>query len=487
MSIKRSSCSSTAPHIRRTFLNRALGGVGLIALRQLLQSQIRPLVAEGHESSSAPHSAKARSVICLFQHGGPSQIDLFDPKPTLTKLHGLPYPHAKLVIPAPSESGNLLASPFKFHPYGQSGIEISELLPNLARMVDRITLVRSMVTDSIDHESALRCFHTGRLEAGFPTWGAWIAYAIGSECENLPAHVVLADTNGLPIDGIRNWSSGWLPAIHQGTAFRIASDAPTESTVLNLQTPAHVPETARRAQLAFLERLNKHHLAAHPENDDLSARIANFEMAAKMQVSVPDFLDISQESSATFRMYGLDNPDTRDYGMRCLLARRLVEKGVRFVQVFMSGQPWDTHSDNANGLRSLCKLCDQPCAALLQDLEQRGLLDSTVVLWGGEFGRLPIAQGTDGRDHNPHGFSIWAAGGGFKTGYVHGTTDEFGYRAARDPVTVHDLHATLLHTLGLDHQALTHIRSGVPTSLTNSSVTGARVVYELLSASRSQS
>ncbi|MGN6133134.1 MAG: DUF1501 domain-containing protein, partial [Aureliella sp.] len=381
----------------------------------------------------------------------------------------------KLEIHAVAESGNVLASPFQFRRHGRSGMELSELLPHLGSVADDITLIRSMTTPAVDHEAALRCIHTGRRDAGFPTWGSWVTYGLGSECQNLPAYIVLSDPGGLPIDGTRNWSAGWLPAVHQGAAFGVGESAP----LVNLKPPANVPAAARQEQLGFLDRLNRHHLGRHPENDDLAARIQNFEMAAQMQTSVPDLLDISGESAATQQMYGLDNEATRDYGTRCLVARRMVERGVRFVQLFQSGQPWDTHTNNASQLVDLCASTDQPCAALVRDLKQRGLLESTIVIWAGEFGRLPVAQGTDGRDHNRRGFSIWVAGGGFRSGYVHGATDEFGYSAVENQVSVHDLHATLLHALGLDHSSLTYPHEGRLTSLTDPDVTQASVVDAL--------
>jgi hypothetical protein len=352
---------------------------------------------------------------------------------------------------------------------------LSEIVPHMSRIVDDLTLVRSMTTESVDHESALRLIHTGKVLAGRPTWGSWVVYALGSADQNLPAYVVLSDPGGLPIDGVRNWSSGWLPAMHQGTPFR-SGDVP----VLNLKTPPGVTAQARQSQLRFLDELNRAHGKRHPGDTDLEARIANFEIAAAMQTAVPEALDLSRESMATRRMYGLDNPVTHEYGSRCLIARRLVERGVRFVQLFLSGQPWDTHNKNAETLKSLCARTDQPSAALVSDLKQRGLLDETIVLWTGEFGRLPISQDKDGRDHNRHGFSLWLAGGGFKPGYVHGSTDDFGYRSVDGPVTVHDLQATLLHALGLDHRKLTYPHEGRLDSLTDAEVTKAKVVPALL-------
>ncbi|WP_165229048.1 DUF1501 domain-containing protein [Aquisphaera insulae] len=457
---------------RRAFLGRTVGALGPLALAHLLE-QDRGGASASEPSPGLP-TAKARSVICLFQHGGPSQMDLFDRKPMLTKWHGKPHP-GQLEVHFDKQAGNVLGSPFAFRPRGESGIELSELLPGISSIADEITLVRSMTTESVDHESALRLIHSGKFQAGRPTWGSWVIYALGTENRNLPAYVVLSDPGGLPVDGVRNWTSGWLPAVYQGTPFR-----PGGSPVLNLATPSRVPSAAREAQLRLLDTLNRAHLEGHPGNSELEARISNYETAARMQTAVPECLDLASESLATRRMYGLEDPATREYGSRCLLARRLVERGVRFVQVFLSGQPWDTHSKNAETLRGLCRRTDGPSAALVKDLKQRGLLDSTIVLWTGEFGRLPISQGTDGRDHNRHGFSLWLAGGGFKAGYSHGQTDDFGYKSVEDVVTVHDLQATLLHALGLDHRRLTYQHDGRADSLTDPDVTNARVVGELL-------
>jgi hypothetical protein len=464
-----STCDAVS---RRMFLGQYAGSLGGLALAHLLGGA----AARGTElsSSAATLKPKAKSVICLFQHGGPSQMDLFDPKPALNKYHGQPYPGGELEVHFAAQKGNVLGSPFKFAPCGQSGMELCELLPHTAQVADDLTLVRSMNTESVDHESALRLIHGGRFLAGMPTWGAWVTYALGSENRNLPAYVVLGDPGGLPVDGERNWTSGWLPAVYQGTMFRSG-----KSPVLNLRTPERVSAQARQNQLQYLDRLNRAHLERHPENTELAARLANFETAARMQTAVPGVLDISGETAETRSLYGLDDPATAEYGTRCLLARRLVEQGVRFVQIFLSSQPWDTHSKNAESLKGLCRRTDQPSAALVQDLKRRGLLDDTIVMWTGEFGRLPISQGADGRDHNRRGFSLWLAGGGFKPGYVHGATDDFGYEAVRDVVTVHDLHATLLTSLGLDHRKLSFPHEGRPTSLTDADVTKAKVVDAL--------
>jgi hypothetical protein len=457
---------------RRAFLDRTAGGLGALALAQLLG----PARALGSNPPKAGHyRPRAKAVISLFQHGGPSQMDLFDGKPALNKWSGKPYPGGNLEVHFDKQAGNVLGAPYEFKPHGQCGMELSELLPHTGSIADEITLVRSMSTGSVDHESALRIIHTGRFLAGLPTFGSWVLYGLGSENENLPAYVVLADPGGLPVDGERNWSSGFLPAIYQGTPFRSGA-----APVFNLQTPAQMPVAARTNQLALLKELNRHHAARFPENTELTARIANFETAARMQTAVPEAIDLSGESAATKKLYGLDRPETEEYGRRCLLARRLVERGVRFVQLFLNGQPWDTHDKNAERLKGLCAKTDQPSAALVRDLKARGLLDSTIVLWTGEFGRLPISQGKDGRDHNRHAFSLWVAGGGFKAGYVHGATDEFGYKSVEDVVSVHDFHATLLQALGLDHHALNFPHEGRAASLTDREVTGARPVPQLL-------
>ncbi len=335
--------------------------------------------------------------------------------------------------------------------------------------------MRSVSTESVDHESALRLIHSGKFEAGYPTWGSWVTYGLGAANRNLPAYVVLTDPGGMPVDNVRNWTSGWLPPRFQGTVFRSGS-----SPVPNLSTPADVPPGARRQQHKLLRALNEDHLRRYPGDAELSARISNFEVAARMQTAVPELLDLSQETKATRQLYGLDNPTTAEYGTRCLIARRLIERGVRFVQLFLKGQPWDTHSNNAAELRKNCARVDQPSAALVKDLKQRGLLDRTIVMWGGEFGRLPISQGKDGRDHNRHANSLWLSGGGFKRGYCHGSTDDFGYKAVQDVITVHDLHATLLHALGLDHRRLTWPHDGRPGSLTDVAITKAQVVPDLL-------
>jgi hypothetical protein len=463
------------PINRRAFLGQSARGIGSLAFAHMLAQERGLAQTADPLAPRAPHHpAKATSVICLFQHGGPSQMDLFDPKPQLNRRHGTRY-QGELEIHFHTQAGNVLGSPYRFARRGQSGIELSELLPWTGRIADELTLVRSMTTESVDHEAALRTIHGGKVFPGRPAWGSWLLYGLGTVRQDLPAYVVLSDPGGLPVDGPLNWSSGYLPAVYQGTPFQA-----TGTPVANLAPPPGLAGAPQRNQLDLLNSLNRNHQRRFPENSELAGRIRQFELAAQMQASVPEVLDLSDETAETRQLYGLDNPATAEYGRRCLLARRLVERGVRFVQLFLSGQPWDTHSENASRLRGLCAMTDQPSAALVLDLKRRGLLDSTIVLWTGEFGRLPVSQGPDGRDHNRHAFSLWLAGGGFKRGYVHGHTDDFSYRSVHDVVRVCDLHATLLHALGLDHTRLTFPHEGRDDSLTDAGVTGAEVVGELL-------
>jgi hypothetical protein len=462
---------------RRQVLARLGGGFGGLALSALFGDALRANAPAGESASydlkaKPPHfPARAKAVIQLFMHGGPSHVDLFDPKPMLTKFDNTPPP--KEVADDEKITGNLLRSPFRFDRCGQSGIELSETLPQLARHADDIAVIRSMFTLHRNHEQACWMMHTGLIVSGRPSLGAWVAYGLGSENQNLPAYVVLPDPGGLPVDGIRNWSSGWMPPLFQGTPFRSNG-----SPVLNLQPKTPRPTDVEKGRLDLLSELNAEHKARHPDELELDARISTFELAARMQLSATDALDIAHETSQTQQLYGLDNPTTRPYGLRCLMARRLVERGVRFVQLFLAGQPWDTHNNNAAGIRAVCSRTDLPVAGLLTDLKQRGLLDSTLVIWGGEFGRTPGAQGRDGRDHHPYGFSIWLAGGGIKGGQVYGATDDFGYRSVVDRCSTADLHRTILHQLGLDHQKLRFPRHGREERLTD--VYEPRLLKQLL-------
>ncbi len=447
---------------RREVLSTLGGGFGGLVLASLVNADAQPGPLRG--SARPPHFApKARAVIQLFMHGGPSHVDLLDPKPMLDRYDGQAPPAE--VADDERLTGNLLKSPFRFRRHGQSGLEFSEVLPHIARHADKIAVVRSMFTEHRNHEQACWMMHTGMIVAGRPAIGAWVAYGLGSENQNLPAYIVLPDPRGLPVDGIRNWSSGWMPPLYQGMQFRSEG-----MPVLNLRPRTPRPAGAEENRFRLLQELNGQHRERRPDELELDARIANFEMAARMQLSAGDALDINQETQRTQRLYGLDNPTTRAYGTRCLMARRLVERGVRYIQIFLSGQPWDTHGNNAAGTRGICDQTDLPIGGLLTDLAQRGLLDSTLVFWGGEFGRTPGAQNRDGRDHHPYGFSVWLAGGGIKGGQTHGATDDFGYHARVDRTSVADLHATMLHQLGLDYSRLAYQRHGRDERLTDVAV-----------------
>lgn len=445
---------------RREAISRLGGGFGALAL-SALESQANPERKRGGDPLPRPHHApKATAVIQLFMHGGPSHVDLLDPKPALEKFDGKPPPAE--VADDEKLTGNLLRSPFKFTPAGNCGTPFSELLPGIAHHADDIAVIRSMFTEHRNHEQALWMMHTGLTVAGRPSIGAWAAYGLGSENRDLPAYVVLPDPRGLPVDGIRNWASGWMPPVYQGTQFRSEG-----SPVLNLTPKAARSTEVEKGRMDLLAELNAEHRAVRPGELELDARIASFELAGRMQLSATDALDLSKEPLKVQELYGLNNPVTRAYGLRCLMARRLVERGVRFVQVFMAGQPWDTHNNNAAQTRACCQQTDKPVAALLTDLKRMGLLDCTLVTWGGEFGRTPGAQGKDGRDHHPYGFSMWLAGGGIKGGTVYGATDDFGYRAVTDRCKVSDLHATMLHLLGLDHARLNFHHHGRDERLTD--------------------
>jgi hypothetical protein len=438
---------------RREFFSRLGLGAGAMALATLLgesaQADTTKHAAYDLLPKRPPLVPRAKRVIYLFQNGGPSQVDLFDPKPELTKRQGEKPGKGFVNDVDEKKTGIWLGSPFAFHKHGQSGMELSELLPELGKHADDIALIRSMRSEHENHEQACCHMHTGMPVAGRPTFGAWVTYGLGTENQNLPAYVALLSPNGLPVDGTRNWSSGWMPPLYQGMSVRAAETSP----ILNLETK--IPRDAADARLKFLQTLNRKHFDTRADNLELEARIANFELAARMQLAATDALDLNKESAATKTLYGLDKSETAVYGRQCLMARRLVERGVRFVQVMMAGQPWDTHSDNSNQLRSLCRSTDSPVSALLTDLKQRGLLQDTLVIWTGEFGRTPFAEGKDGRDHHKRGFSLWVAGGGIKGGVTHGATDVFGYNAEQDIVTVADFHATLLRLLGLDFARLT--------------------------------
>lgn len=458
---------------RRHFLSRNALGISSLALTGLLQNDgllagpIKPNTAPKNfdllpKDPQAPPQAKA--MISMFMGGGPSHLELLDPKPMLDKYAGKQFPNSKdLKFDSVGQASSvIMPSAYAFEKCGQSGTEISELLPNLKTIVDDITVIRSMTLPDIrNHVAGMRALTTGRGLAGWPSLGSWITYGLGSETDNLPSFVALvvgANPPGSPF-----WDSRHLPSIYQGTVIR--EKAPR---IMNLTPPAHLKGAAQEKQLSTLEKLNQLHLKNHPGEHDLSARIASYELAAKMQTSATDALDLSKETAATRKLYGLDNSPTKKLAEACIIARRLVERGVRFVQIW--NYAWDMHENLTASIKTRCDGVDQPCAALVNDLKSRGMLDSTIVQWGGEMGRLPVIQDRGpgkkpGRDHNTEGFSIWMAGGGIKGGHVHGATDDFGHRAVDQPVNQHDFHATLLNQFGLDPQKLSYRQGTQPVSL----------------------
>ncbi|MBM3793955.1 MAG: DUF1501 domain-containing protein [Acidobacteria bacterium] len=466
---------------RRDFFSRIADGMMGTALATLLGDDLVAATAKPGLYDLTPkkphHTPRAKSVIQLFMNGGPSQVDLFDYKPALEKHAGqAPGRDLAAEVRAVRETGGLMPSPYKFAQHGQSGLEISELLPHLAKVVDQLAVVRSMYTTHLAHEAALFLMHGGRILPTRPALGSWIVYGLGSENQNLPAYVVLDDPKGPPINFIQNWQAGWLPAVYQGT--RVRSEG---SAILNLYAKQEDPAGVVDLSRSLLHRMDAAHRDRHPGNVELEARIANYELAARMQMEATDALDLNKESESTKEAYGMNDERTASYGKRCLMARRLVERGVRLVQVYIESQIWDNHSKLREGLEYSCGKTDRPAAALVRDLKERGLLDSTLVVWGGEFGRLPIAQDPGpnaGRDHGPSGFSIWMAGGGVKGGTTYGSTDEIGYRAAENRVSVHDFHATVLHLLGLNHRNLIFEREGRGERITDE--LPARVVDAIL-------
>ena len=483
---------------RRHVLQSSSFGLGAVAASWLLKrdgllaaeapeatvNPIRPeLAAETYDllPKAPPRPPQAKAMISIFMLGGPSQIDLFDPKPELVKRHGQTFPGDLKWDNGAQASREILGPIWRFRPHGECGMELSELLPHLGGIADKITLIRSMHTGSNNHLPSNYALSTGSAARGRPVLGSWLLSALGCEAEDLPAYVALTDPRGLPLISNENWNNGGLPSIYQGTMVR-----PTEPRIFNLDVPARLRGKSRRAQLDFLQRFNQEHLEEHPGENDLAARLASYGLAARMQEAAKEAFDISRESEAARKMYGIDHDVTRDYGTRCLIARRLVERGVRFVQLFCKGQVWDHHGAISTALPERCSEIDQPAAALVGDLDQRGLLDSTIVHWGGEMGRLPVIQFRSGltrrddigRDHNTYGFSQWVAGGGFRRGHVHGATDEFSHYAVEGIVHHYDWLATILHLFGLDHEEL-KFRIG-PRNLRLVENDDARVVSELL-------
>jgi hypothetical protein len=402
-----------------------------------------------------PHAAKAKRAIFLFMGGGPSHVDLLDPKPRLTADHGKPLPFEKPKL-SRTTTENLMASPFRFKKYGQSGIEVSGLLPHLGSRIDDICLIRSMVADNINHPNACLQMFTGEQVFSRPSLGSWLMYGLGSENQNLPGFVVIAPGGG----DAALWGSSFLPAAYQGT--RVAD---LKHPISNLGNPL-LPAPRQRRQLDLVKELNQQHLRQRDDDSRLEARIASFELAFRMQMKAPEAFNIDAESEATKKLYGLHEGHTEAFGKQCLMARRLVERGVRFVHLY-SQADWDHHTGIKTLLPANCAGMDRPVAGLLKDLKSRGLLDDTLVIWGGEFGRTPVAQKGDGRDHHPFGFTMWLAGGGVRGGIAHGATDEFGWNAVVNKVHIHDLHATILHLMGIDHEKLTYRYSGRDYRLTD--------------------
>lgn len=399
--------------------------------------------------------AQATAMISMFMQGGPSHIDMFDPKPELSKRHLQTYTGDIKYDNAGEASSRLFGSPWRFRKYGQCGMELSELVSSLGSVADEICLIRSMHTGVNNHGESINALNTGRQLTGRPSLGSWFTYGMGSDCSDLPAFMVLIDPSGLPVLGVENWQNGWLPSLYQGTVVRSQ-----EPRILNLDPPPGLRGASQEKILAYLRRINQEHLSRHPGEHDLAARMQSYELAAGMQVAAKDALDISKETEATQKMYGIDDPVTQEYGTRCLIARRLVERGVRFVQLHTGNQTWDHHGGITTGLPSVCQRIDKPSAALVKDLKQNGMLDSTLVHWGGEMGRLPVIQNEKniGRDHNTHGFSMWLAGGGIKSGCIHGATDEIGHKAVTDVVNHYDYHATLMYLFGLSPEQLSFRR-----------------------------
>ena len=460
---------------RRDFLRRAGGGFGLLALASLLDRDDllaadtvaeKPLANPNPLAPRPPHfTPRARAVIFLFMSGGPSHVDLFDPKPDLIRLAGQPIPESFGAFKTRRNvAKNKLFPPLRpFRKHGRSGIEVSDLLPNLAGHVDDLCLLRGCYGDSVTHPESVYLLNTGSILMGRASLGSWAAYGLGTENQNLPAFVVLPDPGGWPKGGAPAWGNGYLPAAYQGTLLRGGS-----SPILHLGNPPDVSAAEQRNTIAFINDLNRAQLRPGDESSELAARIAAYELAFRMQCHAPAVVDISSESEATRKLYGLDRSVTAEFGTRCLLARRLVEAGVRFVQLYCGDtNGWDGHSDMEGNHSKLCAQSDLPIAGLLKDLRARGLLDSTLVVWGGEFGRMPMSEGSNGRDHNPHGFGMWLAGGGAKGGQVIGSTDAVGLRAAEEKTHVHDIHATILHLLGFDHERLTFRHQGRDERLTD--------------------
>jgi hypothetical protein len=447
-------------------LTSAGAGFGAVALAALLGRE-GTASAAGQPSPSSPLAAKpphvagrAKSVIFLFMEGGPSHIDLFDPKPALDRLAGKPVPESfGRVITAMGEFDSpILASKRAWKQHGAAGLWISDWLPHIATQADELAVLRSCWTNGINHSGGVCQMNTGIQFAGRPSLGSWVTYGLGTENDNLPAFVVMQDREDVVVNGPRNWGSGFMPAVYQGAALEVEGPP-----FPNLTPPRHVTAAQQRLALDYLQSRNRRHRHGRDENSELDARIRSYELAYQMQAHAPDAVDLSTETAETKALYGLDDKETAAFGRNCLLARRLVERGVRFVQCYHgAGSKWDAHKDIEGNHAKMCREMDKPVAGLLADLKRCGLLDDTLVVWGGEFGRTPMSEKGDGRDHNPTGFTMWMAGGGVRGGTVHGTTDEIGLHAVENRLHVHDIHSTILFLLGLDHKKLVYFHAGRP-------------------------
>ncbi|MFM8275002.1 MAG: DUF1501 domain-containing protein [Gemmata sp.] len=459
------------PHIERPLTRRdalVKGGAGFggLALSWLLGAEARGGEAEAATAANplaakpAHHKARAKAVIFLFMEGGPSHIDLFDPKPLLNKLHGQKLPDTfKPVILAMGENdAPLMGCKRVFKRHGTGGLWVCDWLPHMAGRADDLAVVRSCWMDGINHSGGVCQMNTGSTLAGRPSLGSWVTYGLGTENTNLPAFVVMQDNAGPVVNGPRNWGAGFMPAVYQGTRLN-----PGKEPIPNLHTPDAVGDGRQKQKLDFLAKLNQRHAEARPEQTELDARIRAYELAFKMQAAAPEAVDLSKETAEVQKLYGIDEKETENFGRQCLLARRLVERGVRFVQLYHgAGSKWDSHSNLDKNHSALCKAMDKPVAGLLADLKRSGLLDSTLVVWGGEFGRTPMSEQGNGRDHNPYGFTMVMAGAGIRGGRAYGTSDDLGLHAVEDRLHVHDLHATWLHLLGADHMKTVFKHKGRP-------------------------
>ncbi|WP_240914725.1 DUF1501 domain-containing protein [Roseimicrobium sp. ORNL1] len=452
---------------RRAMLQRSAAGFGHLALAGMLaqQANAAPSVANALAAKDPHFTPRARRVIFLFMKGGPSHVDTFDPKPLLQRDDGGKYPFEEPRIKF-AETGKLLKSPWKFKQYGQSGLPVSELFPNVAQCVDELCIIRSMHGTNPAHGGALLKLHTGSDVQVRPSMGSWVIYGLGTENQNLPGFITICPT--LAHGGVNNWGAAFLPAYCQGTPIGNAAVPSSQAMVKHIRN-THLSTAVQREQLDLLAQMNHEHLQMAGPDLALEGRINSFELAFRMQMAMPEAQDVTSESEATKKLYGMDNPVTANFGRQCLMARRFAERGVRFIQVTHSDSEvqWDQHGSLYKGHTKNAAEVDKPIAGLLKDLKSRGLLDDTLVLWGGEFGRTPTAQGKDGRDHNPHGFTMWMAGGGVKRGIAHGSTDDYGYYAQENKVHIHDLHATILALLGMNHEKLTHRYAGRDFRLTD--------------------